>query len=130
MKYLLSFLTFLICNASQAAEVNPLPTFSPENLVQLLDEGNMKEANLIYEKSILKNINLLFLWHNLSHSRNGAKKIYEKDNLIILEGNPWIRSGDSLIETLDGKKSLIKIHKKTMRIVYVQGEFIQSHLLK
>jgi hypothetical protein len=105
-------------------------TFSPEGLVDLLDKDKLEEAQAIYQKVIKKNFNLSYLGDDYSHARYGAKKVSEKDGLIILEGQPWIRKGGFLIEMWDGAESTIKLHKKTMRIVYYQGNIIRTHFLQ
>ena len=129
MKNLSLLLILFLCCSLGAEEKEPLRTFSPKGLVHALDTGDLEEARNIYRKSIIEGMNSFFLLNSYSNSRYGAKKVYEKDGLIVLKGNPWIRDGSSLVEALDGDSAVIRIHKKTMRIVYFEGDIVRNILL-
>ena len=104
---------------------------APENnkLMDLLDHGKLSEAHdlLFNVPSNHKDIGLLLF--DCSNARYDATTIIDDDKTITLQGRFWIRSGDSLIDGMPSDDSYAIIHKRSMRVIKLGGEYEMTRLL-
>ena len=146
MKYRIFNLAFLIsilanCNETkdietisveEIVEQEPVEIIEVDKLMQMLDKGHISKAkDYIYKLQTTRTgiDQLSFLLFDCSHSRYNASRIIDDGKTITLQGNFWIRSGDHLINGMPDDNSYVIIHKKTMLIIRIEGEYEQSHLL-